>query len=340
MNAQAARDDLPDEDRLHFHFALGKSLEDERDFEASFRHYSLGNAVRREGIKYSSKDTTQFVKRNKAFFSSQFLQDHLLSGCTQTGPIFVVGLPRAGSTLIEQILASHSLVEGTMELTDIAQLARVVFDDPGNVNRVFYPEALAALAPAALRELGERYLQQTRIQRKSNAPYFIDKMPNNWMHVGFIHLILPNAKIIDARRHPLSCCFANFKQHFARGQHFSYSLEDLGHYYRDYVECMEHFDEVLPGRVHRVSYERMVDDTEGEIRRMLQYCGLPFEDSCLRFYANARAVRTPSAEQVRQPIFREGMEQWRNYEAWLAPLKEALGPSLISSGDMPNTDRT
>jgi hypothetical protein len=171
-------------------------------------------------------------------------------------------------------------------------------------------------------------LSQTRIQRKRGAPFFIDKMPNNFQHIGLIHLALPNAKIIDARRHPLGCCFSGFKQHFARGQHFSYSLEDIGRYYRDYVELMEHFDEVLPGRVHRVLYERMIDDTENEVRRLLAYCGLPFEAQCLRFHENERAVRTASSEQVRTPIYREGVDHWRHYEPWLGPLKAALGPVL------------
>ena len=198
-----------------------------------------------------------------------------------------------------------------------------------------YPDVLATLDADALRELGERYLRQTRVQRKTTAPYFIDKLPNNWAHVGLIQLILPNARIVDARRHPLSCCFSGFKQHFARGQHFSYSLEDLGRYYADYVALMAHFDVVLPGRVHRVIYERMVDDTEQEVRRLLDYCGLPFDDACLRFYENERAVRTASSEQVRQPIFRDSVEHWRNYEPWLDPLKAALGPVLDAYPEAP-----
>ncbi len=191
-----------------------------------------------------------------------------------------------------------------------------------------YPEVLADLDADALRALGERYLKQTRIHRKTEAPYFIDKLPNNWAHVGLIQLMLPQARIIDARRHPLSCCFSAFKQHFARGQAFTYGLADVGLYYRDYVELMAHFDAVLPGRVHRVIYEQMVDDTEAEVRRLLDYCGLPFEHACLRFHENARPVRTASSEQVRQPIYRDSVGQWRNYDTWLEPLRIALGPVL------------
>jgi hypothetical protein len=194
---------------------------------------------------------------------------------------------------------------------------------------------LAALDAGRLRELGERYLERTRVQRKTDAPFFIDKLPNNWQHVGLIHLMLPNARIIDARRHPMSCGFSVFKQHFARGQHFSYRLEDIGRYYRDYVDLMDHVDAVLPGRVHRVNYEAMVADTEREVRRLLEYCRLPFEDACLRFHENERAVRTPSAEQVRQPIYRDALEQWRHYEAWLDPLRDALGPALAAYPAMP-----
>ena len=246
-------------------------------------------------------------------------------GCPAPDPIFVVGLPRSGSTLIEQILASHSQVEGTMELPDVAMLARVVGGRTTRTAGSAYPRALEKFSADELRALGERYLAQTRIQRKTPAPIFIDKMPNNFAHVGLIHLMLPNAKIVDARRHPLGCCFSAFKQHFARGQNFTYDLAEIGRYYRDYVELMAHFDAVLPGRVHRVLYENMVEDTEGEVRRLLDYCGLPFEEAVLRFHENQRAVRTASSEQVRQPIFKEGVDHWRHYEPWLAPLKEALG---------------
>lgn len=329
MRAQLARADLGDEDRFHLHFAMGKALEDSCAYQASFEHYSHGNRIRRAGIHYSADDITAQVQRSKSLFSSEFLARRGNYGHSSSAPIFIVGLPRAGSTLIEQILSSHSLVEGTMELPDIPALAKSITQavrrDGADTH---YPDPLRDLSAAQCRELGERYLERTRIQRKSAAPHFIDKLPNNFLHIGLIQLALPNAKVIDARRHPLGCCFSGFKQHFARGQNFSYGLEDIGRYYHDYVELMAHFDTVLPGRVHRVCYESMVEDTESEVRRLLEYCGLPFEPQCLRFYENERAVRTASSQQVRQPIYRGGLEQWRHYEPWLGPLKSALGPVL------------
>jgi tetratricopeptide (TPR) repeat protein len=328
MIGQLARTDLPAEDRYHFHFALGKAFEDARDFARSFEHYAEANRLRLATIRYDADRTSASVRSSIEVFSAEFIAERAGAGAADGDPIFVVGLPRAGSTLVEQILSSHSLVEGTMELPDIAAIVQSLTKPRERDESSRYPEVVARLGRDELRALGERYLAQTRIQRKSNAPLFIDKMPNNWAYVGLITLILPNAKIIDARRHPLSCCFSSFKQHFARGQHFSYSLVDLGRYYRDYVTLMAHFDAVMPGRIHRVIYERMVDDTETEVRRLLDYCGLPFEESCLRFYENDRAVRTASSEQVRQPIFRDSVEQWRNYERWLGPLVTALGPVL------------
>src|SRR5690606_28962088 len=228
-------------------------------------------------------------------------------GSPAPDPIFIVGLPRAGSTLLEQILSSHPLVEGTMELPDIVDMARSLGGGRARGADSKYPEILAELSADELRALGEQYIANTRIQRKSDAPFFIDKMPNYFAHIGLIHLILPRARIIDARRHPMGCCFSGFKQHFARGQHFTYGLEDIGRYYRDYVELMAHFAAVLPGRVHRVIYESMVDDTEAQVRSLLAYCGLPFDERCLRFYENDRAVRTASSEQVRRPIYRDGV---------------------------------
>jgi hypothetical protein len=240
-------------------------------------------------------------------------------------------MPRAGSTLLEQILSSHSAVEGTMELPDIGAIARDLGGRRGNDDTSAYPEILAELDDEGLRVLGERYLASTRVQRKTAAPYFIDKNPNNWMHVGLIHLILPNARIIDARRHPMSCCFSVFKQHFARGNRFSYDQRELGRYYRDYVDLMAWFDEAMPGRIHRAIYEQVVDDLETEVRRLLDYCGLVFEEGCLRYYENDRAVRTASSEQVRRPIYRDSLEQWTRYDPWLGPLREALGPELAGA---------
>jgi len=328
MRTQLGRSDLTQEDRLHFHFSLGKAAEDAQDYAESFRHYAEGNRLRKEVVPYDSHAVTENVRRSRAVFTPEFFAARRGLGCAAPDPIFVVGLPRSGSTLVEQILSSHSAIEGTMELPDVVGIVKELSGRNRRSEVSKYPEVLESMDPDALRELGERYLQQTRIQRKTDAPYFIDKLPNNWAHVGLIHLMLPNAKIIDTRRHPLSCCFSGFKQHFARGQNFSYSLDDIGRYYADYVTLMAHYDAVLPDRVHRVIYERMVDDTETEVRRLLDYCGLPFEDTCLRFYENDRAVRTASSEQVRQPIFRDAVDHWRHYEPWLEPLKSALGPVL------------
>lgn len=337
MRRQLARADLGDDDRLHLDFAVGKALEDAGEYEPSFEHYAQGNAIRRTQVGYSADDTSARVRYIRQHYTSEFFAARAGVGSPAHDPIFVVGLPRAGSTLIEQILSSHSQVEGTMELPEVTSITRLLrmqasADSEGEMP---YHQALAALDADALRELGERYLENTRIHRKTSTPLFIDKMPNNFLHIGLIHLMLPNAKIIDARRHPMACCFSAFKQHFARGQNFSYDLHDLGRYYRDYVALMAHFDTVLPGRIHRVVYERMIDDTEGEVRRLLDYCGLPFQESCLRFFQNPRPVRTASSEQVRQPIYREGVDHWRHYAAWLGGLAAALGPVLESYPDVP-----
>ncbi len=328
MQVAIAGESLAADHRLHFEYALGKALEDAGDYEASFRHYAQGAEIRRQMVAYDADETTAHAQRVQKVFTAELVSKRRGSGCVAADPIFVVGLPRAGSTLIEQILSSHSQVEGTMELPDITAFARELTGRPGRGDGHRYPACLETLSHDELRGLGERYLAQTRIQRKSAAPFFVDKMPNNFLHIGLIHLILPNAKIIDARRHPLGCCFSAFKQHFARGQNFSYSLEDVGRYYHDYVALLAHFDTVLPGRIHRVFYEQMIDDTEGEVRRLLDYCGLPFEEGCLRFYENERAVRTASSEQVRQPIYRDGVDHFRHYEPWLDPLRMALGPVL------------
>ncbi|WP_374470634.1 sulfotransferase [Phenylobacterium sp.] len=328
MEGALAGAGLSDDDRLHLHFALGKAREDAREWEAAFGHYTAGNALRRRTLGYRAQDTTDQVDRAVALFTPRFLAARAGQGCPAPDPIFVVGLPRAGSTLVEQILASHSQVEGTQELPDIITLARRLGGKPAAERDTAYPEALAELSPGELKALGEEYLERARVHRKLGRPFFIDKMPNNWAHVGLIHLILPNARIIDARRHPLGCCFSGFKQHFARGQGFTYSLDDVGRYYADYVRLMAHVDAVLPGRVHRVIYEQMVADPEAEVRRLLDYCRLPFEAGCLRFYENDRAVRTASSEQVRRPIYADATEHWRNFEPWLEPLKAALGPVL------------
>lgn len=338
MRGQLARADLSDDDRLHLDFALGKALEDAREYEASFRHYAAGNARRHGQLHYDPAETHARVEHIRRQYTREFFAARAGSGSQARDPIFVVGLPRSGSTLIEQILSSHSQVEGTMELPEITSITRLLREQADGDGAMPYHEVLARLDAGALRELGERYLAHTRIQRKTSAPLFIDKMPNNFMHIGLIHLMLPNATIIDARRHPMACCFSGFKQHFARGQSFSYRLEDLARYYTDYVRLMAHFDAVLPGRVHRVIYENMVEDTEGEVRRLLAHCGLPFEEACLRFFENERPVRTASSEQVRRPIYREGVDQWRHYAPWLGPLEQGLGAALRAYPGVPEQE--
>ena len=328
MRAQIARTDIGDEDRFHLHFALGKALEDAGAYAESFEHYTKANALRRKSQPYHREQTEKFTGRLRSVYTREFFETREGAGSMAPDPIFIVGLPRSGSTLIEQILASHSQVEGTMELHDIAQITRELGKWALANEDDSYPEVVADLPLERFRELGEEYIRRTRIQRKLNRPFFIDKMPNNFFHAGFIHLILPNAKIIDARRHPLGCCLSGFKQHFARGQAFSYGLEDIGHYYADYVSLMAHYDVAMPGRVHRVIYEELVADPERQVRALLEYCGLSFEAACLRFYENDRAVRTPSSEQVRQPIYRDATDHWQNFEPWLDPLKNALGAVL------------
>jgi predicted Zn-dependent protease len=327
MRAALGMNGLSDEDRLHFEFAMGKALEDQGDYEASFKHYERGNAIRKKQHPYSPEDNAKFVKRSKAVFTQEFFAARQGWGAQAPDPIFIVGLPRAGSTLIEQMLSSHPSVEGTMELPDIPRIAAEIFRREAPTGKGF-ALAIAAFTPQELRSLGERYLAETRSQRKTDKPFFIDKMPNNYLYAPLIHLMLPNAKIIDARRHPMGCCFSAFKQHFARGQSFTYGLDDVGRYYRDYVDLMAHLDSALPGLVHRVFYERMIEETELQVRDVLAYCGLPFDERCLRFYENERAVRTASSEQVRQPIFRDGVNQWKHYEPWLGTLQQALGSVL------------
>ena len=328
MRGQLARRELDDDARVHFEFALGKALEDSGEYADSFEHYARGNALRRAQVPYDPKQNAQRRRYAQTQYTSRFFVDRIHAGHDDPAPVFVVGMPRAGSTLVEQILSSHPQVEATMELPDITAITRELRARSRQPETSSYHDIVAGMDPAEFKSLGERYIATTRVQRKLGRPFFIDKMPNNFAHVGLIQLILPNAKIIDARRHPLACGFSNFKQHYSRGQAFSYDLADMGRYYADYVALMAHFDAVLPGRIHRVIYERMVDDTEAEVRSLLAYCGLEFDERCLRFFENDRAVRTASSEQVRQPIYREGVDQWRHYESWLYPLKLALGPVL------------
>ncbi|MES2300584.1 MAG: sulfotransferase [Pseudomonadota bacterium] len=332
MEAALASLDGQDEERredvFHLHFSLGKAYEDAKDYPSSFAHYDKGNALRRTMVRHDADSFSAEVRATAETFSGTFIAGLEAGGCPAPDPIFVVGLPRSGSTLVEQILASHSQIEGTMELPEMMMIASRLQSRVDEGEFADFAAMIASLTPADRTRLGEEYIERTRVHRQTDRPLFIDKMPNNWQHVGMIRLILPNAKIIDARRHPLSCCISGWKQHFARGQTFTYDLGEIGHYYRDYVGLMADYDRAAPGAVHRVIYEDMVADTEAEVRRVLDYLGLPFEQNCLEFYNNDRAVRTASSEQVRKPIFRDGLEPWRNYEPWLAPLIEALGPVL------------
>jgi tetratricopeptide (TPR) repeat protein len=311
-------------DRYHLCFALGKALEDRGEYEESFRYYERGNAFKKSESRFDVGAMERNLRLQASLCTREFLAARAGGGCQRPDPIFIVGLPRSGSTLIEQILASHSQVEGTMELADIPRMVQQLSGRENRDAPSRYPALLADLTPAERLRLGEKYIADTRVYR-TDKPYFIDKMPNNFRHIGLIHLILPNARIIDARREPLACCFSNFKQLFASGQEFTYSLEDIGRYYRAYVEVMTHWDAVLPGRVLRVQHESVVEDLEGNVRRMLDFLGLPFEEACLEFYRTERSVRTASSEQVRQPIYKEGIEQWRNFEPWIGPLRSALG---------------
>jgi predicted Zn-dependent protease len=336
MERQLAREQLPDDTRAEFEFALGKAQEDGGDFAASFGHYARGNALRRTLVGHQPEAVTRFVQRAQRLYTREFFAARAGSGCASPDPIFIVGLPRSGSTLVEQILASHCQVEGTRELSDVIQFAVELGNRERETNEApRYPQSVAGLTSGELAALGERYLAQTRAHRQLGRARFIDKMGSNFLHVGLIHLMLPNARIIDVRRAPLACCVANFRQHFYRGAWFTYGLEDLGRYYRDYAALMAHFDAMLPGRVYRLSYERLVTDLEGEVRALLAHCGLPFEAACLRFHETRRAVQTVSSEQVRQPLYTDALEHWRNFEPWLAPLKEALGELAVTPDRVP-----
>ncbi|MEE4109995.1 MAG: sulfotransferase [Halieaceae bacterium] len=333
MEALLQREDCGFRDYYHALFALGKAREDRGDHERAMAAYVKGNQVRSRQVPWDSEGFERDCRELIDFFDEGFFRDRETWGHDDPAPVFVVGLPRAGSTLIEQILASHSRVEGTAELADIIAIARDLSGKRRRQDASRYPAVLADLGRTAVRELGERYIAGTRAQRLSDAPFFIDKMPNNFMHVGLIRLILPRAKIIDARRHPMDCCFSGFKQLFAAGQGFSYGQRRIGHYYRWYVEVMKHWDRVLPGHVHRVYHEQLLDDVEGEVRRLLAFCELPFEAQCLRSHETRRRVRTASSEQVRQPINRDGIGRWKPYSRWLNPLREALGPALADYPD-------
>lgn len=331
MQVQEAAEETAVEDRIHLLFALGKAFEDRGDFERSFECYDRGNALKRETVRHKPIHLNIRTSAQMEVCTREFFEAREGVGHEARDPIFIVGLPRAGSTLLEQILASHSRVTGTYELPHIIALAQQLrgtqdlVEEPGGKPR--YPKILEDLDGEYFRRFGKQYIEDTWVYRH-RAEHFIDKNPNNFFHLGLIRLILPNAKVIDARRHPLACCFSGFKQLFGQGQEFTYGLESIGNYYREYVELMDHWDRVLPGWVLRVRYEDVVEDFEAQVHRILEFCGLDFEEACLEFHKTERSVRTPSSEQVRQPIYRSGLDHWRNFDEWLDPLKEALGPDV------------
>ena len=327
MRAALATPDIDQVDRYHLCFALAKALEDRHAYAESFEYYQRGNALKRAESRYRAEVIENNTQQQIEVCTSGFFASRLGCGVPNPDPIFIVGLPRSGSTLIEQILASHSCVEGTQELAIVQQIVGNLRGRDPDLNNPRYPRILEQMQPEEFRTLGAQYLAAAEIYR-SGKPLFIDKMPNNFRHLGLIRLMLPNAKIIDARREPMACCFGNFKQLFANGQEFTYSFEDIARYYRTYLQLMRHWDRVLPGWVLRIQHEDLVDDLEGTVRRMLDFCGLEFQSQCVEFHKTVRNVRSASSEQVRQPLFREGLDQWRNFESRLGPLKDALGDAL------------
>lgn len=336
MESQTSCRETGGADRTYLHFALGKAYADRKNYAKSFDNYARANAGRRLTISYDSDWLSTNVAKSKMLFTHAFFEERSGFGSDSPEPIFIVGMQRAGSTLVEQILASHSAIEATAELPDITLIAEHLGETLAREKGVDYPAVLGMLDGAALRKLGQHYLESTKFRRRPGLPFFIDKNPYNFLHLGLICLILPNAKIIDVRRHPLGCCWSNFCANFEMGALFANRFSELGRAYADYVELMAHFDAVLPGRVHRVFYEELVGDPVKEIRRLLTHLGLPFEDQCLEFHRNARAMNSISSEQVRTPIFRESVDRWRNYEPWLAPLKTALGPVLDAYPGVPS----
>jgi tetratricopeptide (TPR) repeat protein len=329
MRAEESGDATQLEDRYHLCFALGKALEDRGDFGGSFGFYERGNALKKSVSRYRPEFVERNAREQMRICTQEFFAARAGFGCQSDAPIFIVGLPRSGSTLLEQILASHSRVEGTLELPDIPRKVAELLGRDSGQGEPRYPAILAGMSPEEFLRAGEAYLADTLPYRRG-LPRFIDKMPNNFRHLGLIHLMLPNARIIDARRDAMACCFSNFKQLFASGQEFTYSIEDISRYYRSYIALMDHWDRVLPGKVLRIQYEDLIEDFEGNVRRLLAFCGLEFEPACLEFYKTDRAIRTASSEQVRQPINREGLDQWRHFAPWLDGLRQALGPQVVA----------
>lgn len=334
MEEQLAKPAIAAGERTDLYYALGKAYDDIRQYEKAFQSYSRGNAIRRIGLDYDPDATTSMVERARRVYTPELFRERAGAGCPSTEPIFVLGMQRSGTTLTEQILGSHSQIEPVGELTT---MIRLVADSVMPKTGDNYPNGMDRLTPEDLKEFGEKYLKRARLLLRENKPHFIDKNCYNLWQVGLICLMLPNARIIDVRRQPISCCWANFSMSFTRAAPpLSYKLTDLGRFYYDYVRLMAHFDRVLPGKVHRVIYEKLVADLEGEVRRMLEFLGLPFEESCLEYYKNDRSFNSFSNEQVRQPISKEGVERWHNYEPWLGPLKAALGPVLDAYPDVPD----
>ena len=310
-------------DRVYLYFALGKAFEDQQQYQQSFEYYLKGNRLKKQQSGYSAEQMQSELERQRLFFTASNVHNLRGKGHDASDPIFILGLPRAGSTMLEQILSSHSQVDGTLELPNILAMSQELRRHKVEGMEPGYPDAIGSLHPDQLLNMGQRYIEETRIHRQQ-APFFIDKMPNNFRHIGLIKTILPNAKIIDARRHPMACCFSAFKQLFAEGQEFSYYLSDIAHYYRDYVSLMNHWNEVFPDQIHLVHYEHVVSDLEGQVRKLLDYCGLPFEEQCVQFHKTERAVRTASSEQVRQPLYKSGVDQWRNFEPYLTEMQQLL----------------
>ena len=334
IQAAQSQPDVQEMDRIYLHFALGKALEDRGDYASSWRSYAQGNGLRRVASRYRPAAAEACAHRLKSVFTADFFAARAGWGADDPAPLFIVGLPRSGSTLIEQILASHSQVEGTQELTEMDRYVGELCGRESDCSLPLDPAAVLRLTAEEGRALGRRFLAETRAYRRLGRPVFIDKMPNNFWHIGLIHLILPRAKIIDVRREPMACCFSNLKQLFgANNQEFTYGVDDMARHYRAYLDVMGHWNAVLPGRVLRVHYEHVVEDLDVSVRRMLDYCQLPFEPACLAFHETERSVRTPSSEQVRQPIGREGLEQWRRYAPYLGPLQQALGDALFAYRD-------
>ena len=329
MTAMEAASTTSENDRIQLCFALGNAFENQGDYQRAFAHYERGNALKHATAYHSPEHLQVRVDSQIEVCTEALFERRRGLGFDAADPIFIVGLPRAGSTLLEQILASHSLVDGTMELHNVLNLAKRLRGRDAEGGPPRYPRILAELDDSYFRRFGEQFIHDTRAYR-GDAPFFIDKMPNNFFHIGLIRLILPNAKIIDARRHPMACCFSGFKQLFGEGQEFSYSLATIGNYYRQYVKLMDHWDRALPGFVLRVQHEDVVADLEAQVRRILDFCALPFEQACVDYHRTERSVRTPSAEQVRRPIYRDGLDQWRHFEPWLAPLREALGADVLA----------